>query len=208
MMHFILLQLGEAVGYAMRFEEFVSFQTVLKYCTDGLLLNEATRKEKLEKYGIIVLDEVHERSMITDVLMGLIKVIREHFESISSSILYIFYCNIQIIRNLQQVAATRPELRVVVMSATMETGNFRNYFDQRSVELKLPGRTHPVEIVHSSRRSTISDPISVDRTLEMEPYCVMAIDMVREVHERELTTPGDILLFLTGEEVKMPFDAF
>jgi HrpA-like RNA helicase len=66
--------LGQEVGYAIRFEEQSSFQTVLKYCTDGILLAESTRNQLLEQYGIIVLDEVHERTLTTDVIMGLVKV--------------------------------------------------------------------------------------------------------------------------------------
>jgi HrpA-like RNA helicase len=68
------LQLGREVGYSIRFDDDVCVKTVLKYCTDGILLAEATRNNNLDQYGVIVLDEVHERKLDTDVLMGLIKV--------------------------------------------------------------------------------------------------------------------------------------
>jgi HrpA-like RNA helicase len=58
----------------MRFEEAASSLTVLKYCTDGVLLAEATHNNRLGQYGVIILDEVHERSLTMDVLMGLVKV--------------------------------------------------------------------------------------------------------------------------------------
>jgi HrpA-like RNA helicase len=70
----LYLQLGKEVGYSIRFEDAVGFQTVLKYCTDGVLLSEATRYNNLDQYGVIILDEVHERALNTDVLMGLVKV--------------------------------------------------------------------------------------------------------------------------------------
>jgi HrpA-like RNA helicase len=68
------VQLGKEVGYSIRFEDAVCVKTVLKYCTDGVLLAEATRNNNLAQYGAIVLDEVHERKLDTDVLMGLVKV--------------------------------------------------------------------------------------------------------------------------------------
>ncbi|KAL3116449.1 hypothetical protein niasHT_006896 [Heterodera trifolii] len=93
--------LGKEVGYSVRFEEAVSPGTLIKYCTDGVLLAEmSSRDTKLERYGVILLDEVHERTMTTDVVMGLIK----------------------------RIMRQRKDLRVVVMSASLKTGKFARYF--------------------------------------------------------------------------------
>lgn len=71
----IFFQLGAEVGYSIRFEDCVSERTVLKYCTDGMLLREAMNSPLLDSYGVIILDEAHERTLATDILMGLIKVV-------------------------------------------------------------------------------------------------------------------------------------
>lgn len=68
------VQLGAEVGYSIRFEDCVSERTTLKYCTDGMLLREAMNSPLLEQYGVLMLDEAHERTLATDILMGLIKV--------------------------------------------------------------------------------------------------------------------------------------
>ncbi|KAK6019969.1 hypothetical protein OSTOST_14383 [Ostertagia ostertagi] len=67
------VQLGQEVGYSIRFEDCISDKTVLKYCTDGALLREAVRCPSLDEYGIVILDEVDERTLCTDALMGLLK---------------------------------------------------------------------------------------------------------------------------------------
>jgi HrpA-like RNA helicase len=90
---------------------------------------------------------------------------------------------------MQEIAAARPELRVVVMSATLEAGNFRNYFNERSAELKLPGRSYPVTVSWSDSSPTADN------------YRELAVAKVKWVHQKEQRIPGDILLFLTGEEV-------
>lgn len=69
-----MFQLGAEVGYSIRFEDCVSERTILKYCTDGMLLREAMNSPLLDSYGVIILDEAHERTLATDILMGLIKV--------------------------------------------------------------------------------------------------------------------------------------
>lgn len=66
-------QLGSEIGYSIRFEDCVSDRTILKYCTDGMLLREAMNAPLLEQYGVLILDEAHERTLATDILMGLIK---------------------------------------------------------------------------------------------------------------------------------------
>ena len=147
--------LGEEVGYSIRFEDFTSSKTILKYMTDGMLLREAMNDNNLQRYGTIILDEAHERTLATDTLMGLLK----------------------------EVALRRPDLKIVIMSATLDAQKFQTYFNDAPL-LAVPGRTHPVEIFY---------------TVEPEQdYVEAAIRTVLQIHGAE--PAGDILLFLTGEE--------
>ena len=114
------VELGEEVGYNIRFEDMTGTKTVLKYMTDGMLLREAMADPLLERYAAVVLDEAHERTLSTDILFGLIK----------------------------EVAVQRPDLKLVVMSATLDAGKFQAYFDSAPL-LKVPGRLHPVEIFYT-----------------------------------------------------------
>ena len=109
--------LGAQVGYTIRFENVTDESTQLKYMTDGMLLREAMMDPLLTKYSVIILDEAHERTVSTDVLMGLLK----------------------------EILPKRPDLKLVVMSATLDSGKFQEYFDGAPL-MKVPGRLFPVEI--------------------------------------------------------------
>ena len=146
--------IGEEVGYSIRFEDRSSARTVLKYLTDGMLLREAMIDPLLERYKVIIIDEAHERTLATDVLFGLLK----------------------------QVLTNRPDLKLVVMSATLEVEKFQSYFDAPLI--KVPGRLHPVEIFYTEKPES--------------DYLDAAIRTVVQIHRSE--TPGDVLVFLTGEE--------
>lgn len=113
-------RLGEEVGYAIRFEDCTSEQTVIKYMTDGILLRESLRESDLEHYSAIIMDEAHERSLSTDVLFGL----------------------------LREVVARRTDLRLIVTSATMDSSKFSGFFGEVPV-FNIPGRTFPVETFFS-----------------------------------------------------------
>ena len=148
------VELGQQVGYSIRFEDMTSPQTLLKFMTDGLLLREAMADPLMQNYSVIVLDEAHERTLQTDVLFGLLK----------------------------EIMPNRPDLKVVVMSATLDARKFQSYFDNAPL-LRVPGRMHPVEIFYTP-------------TAERD-YMEAAVRTVVQIHIYE--APGDVLLFLTGK---------
>lgn len=153
------VSLGEEVGYNIRFDNKTSPKTILKYMTDGMLLREAMNDHDLKNYSTIILDEAHERTLATDILMGLLK----------------------------EVVLRRPDLKLVIMSATLDAQKFQKYFsigDQKAPLLAVPGRTHPVEIFYTPEPE--------------RDYVEAAIRTVLQIHATE--PDGDILLFLTGEE--------
>lgn len=149
------VRLGEEVGYSIRFEDMTSQKTILKYMTDGMLLREAMNDHDLNRYSTIILDEAHERTLATDILMGLLK----------------------------EVVVRRPDLKLIIMSATLDAQKFQRYFMDAPL-LAVPGRTHPVEIFYTPEPE--------------RDYVEAALRTVLQIHATE--AEGDILLFLTGEE--------
>jgi pre-mRNA-splicing factor ATP-dependent RNA helicase DHX15/PRP43 len=149
------VKLGEEVGYSIRFEDMTSQKTILKYMTDGMLLREAMNDHDLMRYSTIILDEAHERTLATDILMGLLK----------------------------EVVIRRPDLKLIIMSATLDAQKFQRYFMDAPL-LAVPGRTHPVEIFYTPEPE--------------RDYVEAALRTVLQIHATE--AEGDILLFLTGEE--------
>lgn len=149
------VNLGAEVGYSIRFENKTSSKTILKYMTDGMLLREAMEDHNLSRYSCIILDEAHERTLATDILMGLLK----------------------------QVSLRRPDLKLIIMSATLDAEKFQSYFHDAPL-LAVAGRTHPVEIYYTPEFQ--------------QDYLDAAIRTVLQIHATE--DEGDVLLFLTGEE--------
>lgn len=150
------VEMGVEVGYSIRFEDCTSNNdTILKFMTDGMLLREAMNDPSMQRYSCIVIDEAHERTLSTDVLMGLLK----------------------------EIMVRRRDLKIIVMSATLDAQRFQKYFDNAPL-LKVPGRTFPVEVFYTPEPE--------------KDYMEAAVRTVVQIHQYEET--GDILLFLTGEE--------
>ncbi|TMW48094.1 hypothetical protein DOY81_006834 [Sarcophaga bullata] len=148
-------RLGQEVGYTIRFEDCTSPETVIKYMTDGMLLRECLIEADLKGYSVIMLDEAHERTIHTDVLFGLLKT----------------------------AVQKRPELKLIVTSATLDAVKFSQYFFEAPI-FTIPGRTFPVEVLYTKEPET--------------DYLDASLITVMQIHLRE--PPGDILLFLTGQE--------
>lgn len=113
-------ELGDKVGYAIRFEDVTGPNTIIKYMTDGVLLRETLKDSDLDKYRVIVMDEAHERSLSTDVLFGILK----------------------------KVVAQRRDFKLIVTSATLNAEKFSNFFGSVPI-FHIPGRTFPVNILYS-----------------------------------------------------------
>lgn len=148
-------RLGQEVGYTIRFEDCTSPETMIKYMTDGMLLRECLIEAELKSYSVIMLDEAHERTIHTDVLFGLLKT----------------------------AVQKRPELKLIVTSATLDAVKFSQYFFKAPI-FTIPGRTFPVEVLYTKEPET--------------DYLDASLITVMQIHLRE--PPGDILLFLTGQE--------
>lgn len=149
--------LGEDVGYSVRFDhKFNPRSTRIKYATDGMLLRELMVDDQLSNYDVVCLDEAHERTVATDVLLALLKKLQK---------------------------TTRPTLKLVVMSATIDSGMFLRYFDN-SYLLRVEGRSFPVSVWY---------------THKPEPdFLEAAVVTVAQIH---VDMPeGDVLVFLTGQE--------
>ncbi|NXU40510.1 DHX40 helicase, partial [Drymodes brunneopygia] len=159
-------ELGTLVGYQVRFDDCTSEDTAIRYMTDGCLLRQILTDPLLSKYSIIILDEAHERSLSTDILFGLLKKLF-----------------------LQKKAAgRRAEMKVVVMSATLEVEKLSEFFGHCSV-LNIPGRSFPVTEIFCNLLSP--------RDVGSSAYVTEAVKVTLDVHLNE--PEGDILVFLTGQ---------
>lgn len=118
-------RLGQEIGYAIRFEDQTSPDTLIKYQTDGMLLREILQDELMTRYSIIMLDEAHERTINTDVLFGLLK----------------------------KAVTARNDLKLIVTSATLDAEKFSSYFFDSHI-FTIPGRTFPVEILYSKEQES------------------------------------------------------
>jgi HrpA-like RNA helicase len=149
------VELGELVGYSIRFESKTSVNTRIKFLTDGMLIREALLDPLLSQYSVIVVDEAHERSTNTDIMLGL----------------------------LRDVVKERADLKIIIMSATIETKRFAGFFGCKN-SVMVKGRNFDVKVFQAQS----SEPDHVDAAI---------ISIVQLHLECE---PGDMLVFLTGQE--------
>ncbi|MEW6474201.1 MAG: ATP-dependent RNA helicase HrpA [Actinomycetota bacterium] len=169
---------GGAVGYAVRFTDRVSQQTLIKVMTDGILLNEIQRDRLLTAYDTIIVDEAHERSLNIDFILGYLK----------------------------QLLPRRPDLKVIVTSATIDTERFARHFGGAPI-VEVSGRTYPVEIRYRPLVDPDAPPgadAGADGTAGDDPGDdAEEIDQIQAignaVSELVAEGPGDILVFLSGE---------
>ena len=157
-------ELGDAIGYAVRFTDKVGDDTFVKVMTDGILLRELSRDRQLREYDTLIIDEAHERSLNIDFILGYLK----------------------------QLLPQRPDLKIIITSATIEPGRFAEHFatEERPVPIiEVSGRTYPVEIRYR--------PLVVDDEDEADLDQLQAIGAA--VDELFAQGPGDILVFLPTE---------
>ncbi|KXZ50497.1 hypothetical protein GPECTOR_16g672 [Gonium pectorale] len=173
------VDLGTTVGYAVRFDSAVTQgRTRIKYLTDGVLLREMMDDPLLTSYSVVMVDEAHERSLATDMLLGLLK----------------------------KVLRRRPDLRLIISSATLEAERLRQFFDTTAITaaatatttawapgsdpdrspavLTVEGRTHPVQVHYLEAPAP--------------DYVTAAVEAAVDIHCEDV--PGDVLIFLTGQE--------
>ncbi|KAE8453958.1 hypothetical protein EG329_007734 [Mollisiaceae sp. DMI_Dod_QoI] len=149
------VKVGNEVGYSIRFEDSTSDKTVLKYMTDGMLLREFMTEPDLGGYSALMIDEAHERTVHTDILLALVK----------------------------DLARERPEMKLLISSATMNAAKFAEYFDDAPI-FNIPGRRYPVDIHYTPQPEA--------------NYLAAAITTVFQIHTSQ--GKGDILVFLTGQD--------
>ncbi|KAG0181537.1 hypothetical protein DFQ29_008001 [Apophysomyces sp. BC1021] len=149
------VHLGTEVGYSIRFEDCTTEKTAVKYMTDGMLLREFMTEPDLDSYSCMIIDEAHERTLSTDILFGLIK----------------------------DIARFRPDLKLLISSATMNAQKFSEYFDDAPI-FNIPGRPYPVEIYYTKAPEA--------------NYLRATITQVLTIHVTQ--GRGDILVFLTGQD--------
>jgi ATP-dependent helicase HrpA len=155
-------ELGTTVGYTVRFTDKVGKDTQVKVMTDGILLAEIQRDRNLLRYDTLIIDEAHERSLNVDFLLGYLK----------------------------QLLPKRPDLKLIITSATIDTARFSEHFNDAPV-IEVTGRSYPVEVRFQPLGSVDEDGTTDDRD-QVQAICD-AVDELTGVG------PGDILVFLSGE---------
>ena len=176
-------ELGTAVGYKVRFADTSSDETLVKVMTDGILLTEMQRDRELRRYDTLIIDEAHERSLNIDFILGFLK----------------------------QLLPRRPDLKVIITSATIDPERFSVHFaggesgkqGSGAPVIQVSGRTYPVEVRY--RPLTAPDEGVGDSQAEPRDQTQAIADAVTELRRQG---PGDILVFLSGErEIRDTADA-
>jgi ATP-dependent helicase HrpA len=148
------VEVGEAVGWSVRFDDRARDDTLIRLMTDGLLLAEVARDPLLRRYDTIIVDEAHERSLNVDFLLGV----------------------------LHGILPQRPDLKLIITSATIDPGQFAAHFGGAPV-VEVSGRTFPVEVRYRPMEDETDEPEAIGEACE----------------ELFAEGPGDVLVFLSGE---------
>jgi ATP-dependent helicase HrpA len=169
--------LGSTVGYKVRFTDQVSDDTMIKVMTDGILLAEIQNDRQLRRYDTLIIDEAHERSLNIDFILGY----------------------------LRELLPRRPDLKLIITSATIETARFAEHFSDMTGKpapvIEVSGRTYPVEVRYRPL-------VSVDETDDTEEPMDQVDGIAEAVDELGRAGDGDILVFLSGErEIRDTADA-
>ncbi|MCP5346279.1 MAG: ATP-dependent RNA helicase HrpA [Gammaproteobacteria bacterium] len=162
-------EIGSGVGYQIRFSDQTGDSSYLKLMTDGILLNEIQRDRFLNSYEVLIIDEAHERSLNIDFILGFLK----------------------------QLLPRRPDLKVIITSATIDVEKFAAHFNGAPI-ISVSGRTYPVEIVYAPVDGQNEQRDGVDDDLQGEAV----ISALREIErlDRRRTGPGDVLVFFSSEK--------
>jgi len=165
------VQWGREVGCKIRFNDHTSNDTVIKFLTDGMLLAEVQGDPLLRAYDTLIIDEAHERSLNIDFLLG----------------------------HLRTLRYKRPELKIIITSATIDTEAFSKAFDGAPI-IEVSGRTHPVEVVYSPLDALGSDAAEDDEPVgrsEALHYVDGAAEAVLRIVDTD--EAGDVLVFMPSE---------
>ena len=167
-------QLGDKVGYKIRFQDQVSENSHIKLMTDGMLLAEVGQDRFLNQYDAIIIDEAHERTLNIDFLLGFLK----------------------------QLLPKRPDLKVIITSATIDHWRFSRYFQDAPV-IEVSGRTYPVEILYQLLGEDQSDEGEsvADDEGAIERGILNALEDIQKLERTHPNParPGDVLVFLASE---------
>ncbi|MCL6414632.1 ATP-dependent RNA helicase HrpA [Aestuariirhabdus sp. Z084] len=157
-------ELGESVGYQVRFNDQVSDCSHVKLMTDGILLAEIQNDRFLNRYDTLIIDEAHERSLNIDFLLGY----------------------------LSTLLPKRPDLKVIITSATIDVERFSKHFGQAPI-IEVSGRTYPVEVLYRPLQE------EGDQDSDLQQGISAVLEEIEQCERSEGQSPGDVLVFLSGE---------
>ena len=164
--------LGQGVGFKVRFQDSVSDSSRIKLMTDGMLLAEVQNDRLLNQYDALIIDEAHERSLNIDFLLGY----------------------------LRSVLAKRPDLKLIITSATIDHQRFSEHFSKAPI-IEVSGRTFPVDVLYRPMNNADETEAGVDAEQGLEDAILESVTDILQLERKHPNPnrPGDILVFLSGE---------